>query len=252
MISAAAILPEGTSMTAPVASGWSDLAGWDSHPLESAAFARRTRRAAIADYDGLCRSWTDSRTTLLQDPRKSSRFRFDAEPLAIGFDDRSRQKSDVIQAEGWELIWRRCPLSGRRGLVSADAGGKVVRSINAQSFVDAFNHRDRITHQFRVRNMCDPARRMVERHHLRRAALHEANSVLHRGAVGPPHVLPRRKRRRDVARQRANRRARAERIAVREDKLRLRKHFGELPDVARVLRTFKSEMPCPAAVGCAR
>jgi hypothetical protein len=31
-----------TSMTAPVASGWSDLAGWGSHPLESAAFARRT------------------------------------------------------------------------------------------------------------------------------------------------------------------------------------------------------------------
>ncbi len=25
-----------TSMTAPVASGWSDLAGWDSHPLRSA------------------------------------------------------------------------------------------------------------------------------------------------------------------------------------------------------------------------
>jgi hypothetical protein len=24
-------------MTAPVASGWSDLAGWDLHPLESAA-----------------------------------------------------------------------------------------------------------------------------------------------------------------------------------------------------------------------
>src|SRR6202167_4441121 len=31
-----------TSMTAPVASGWSDLAGWDSHPLESAALSRRT------------------------------------------------------------------------------------------------------------------------------------------------------------------------------------------------------------------
>jgi hypothetical protein len=40
-------LPEGfshfvASMTAPVASGWSDLAGWDSHPLESAALSRRT------------------------------------------------------------------------------------------------------------------------------------------------------------------------------------------------------------------
>jgi len=31
-----------TSTVAPVASGWSILAGWDSHPLESAALARRT------------------------------------------------------------------------------------------------------------------------------------------------------------------------------------------------------------------
>jgi hypothetical protein len=37
-----------TSMTAPVASGWSDLAGWGLHPLESAAFSRRTRLADIA------------------------------------------------------------------------------------------------------------------------------------------------------------------------------------------------------------
>jgi hypothetical protein len=56
MISAAAILPEGTSMTAPVASGWSDLAGWDSHPLESAALSRRTREAVIRDRDGGRRS----------------------------------------------------------------------------------------------------------------------------------------------------------------------------------------------------
>ena len=40
-------LPEGfrhfvASMPAPVASGWSDFAGWASHPLESAAFSRRT------------------------------------------------------------------------------------------------------------------------------------------------------------------------------------------------------------------
>jgi hypothetical protein len=33
-----------TSMTAPIASGWS-VAGWDLHPLESAAFARRTPMA---------------------------------------------------------------------------------------------------------------------------------------------------------------------------------------------------------------
>ena len=31
-----------TSMTAPIASGWSKIAGWDFHPLENAAFARRT------------------------------------------------------------------------------------------------------------------------------------------------------------------------------------------------------------------
>src|SRR5271155_5447891 len=32
-----------TSMTAPVASGWSDPAGWGLHPLESAALSRRTQ-----------------------------------------------------------------------------------------------------------------------------------------------------------------------------------------------------------------
>jgi hypothetical protein len=31
-----------TSMTAPIASGWSKIAGRDSHPLRNAAFARRT------------------------------------------------------------------------------------------------------------------------------------------------------------------------------------------------------------------
>jgi hypothetical protein len=31
-----------TSMTAPIASGWSKFAGWDLHPLRNAAFARRT------------------------------------------------------------------------------------------------------------------------------------------------------------------------------------------------------------------
>jgi hypothetical protein len=36
-----------SSMTAPVASGWSEFAGWGFHPLESAAFARRTSIAAI-------------------------------------------------------------------------------------------------------------------------------------------------------------------------------------------------------------
>ena len=36
-----------TSMTAPVASGWSDLAGWGLHPLESAALSRRTQKAVL-------------------------------------------------------------------------------------------------------------------------------------------------------------------------------------------------------------
>ncbi len=44
------LLPEGfshfvTSMTAPVASGWSGWPGGISHPLENAAFARRTPEA---------------------------------------------------------------------------------------------------------------------------------------------------------------------------------------------------------------
>jgi len=33
-------------MTAPIASGWSEFAGWGLHPLESAALPRRTPRAA--------------------------------------------------------------------------------------------------------------------------------------------------------------------------------------------------------------
>ena len=35
-----------TSIAAPVASGWS-VAGWDLHPLESAALSRRTPKAVI-------------------------------------------------------------------------------------------------------------------------------------------------------------------------------------------------------------
>ena len=36
-----------TSMTAPIASGWSNIAGWASHPLRNAAFARRTPKCDI-------------------------------------------------------------------------------------------------------------------------------------------------------------------------------------------------------------
>ena len=35
------------SMTAPIASGWSNIAGWDLHPLRNAAFARRTPKSDI-------------------------------------------------------------------------------------------------------------------------------------------------------------------------------------------------------------
>ncbi len=34
-------------MTAPIASGWSKIAGWVSHPLENAASARRTPEPAF-------------------------------------------------------------------------------------------------------------------------------------------------------------------------------------------------------------
>jgi len=36
-----------TSMTAPIASGWSKITGWDSRPLRNAAFARRTPTPVI-------------------------------------------------------------------------------------------------------------------------------------------------------------------------------------------------------------
>ena len=36
-----------TSMTAPIASGWSNIAGWDSHPLRNAALTRRTPTPVI-------------------------------------------------------------------------------------------------------------------------------------------------------------------------------------------------------------
>ena len=41
-----------TSMTAPIASGWSKIAGWDSHPLRNAAFARRTPECDIPRISG--------------------------------------------------------------------------------------------------------------------------------------------------------------------------------------------------------
>jgi hypothetical protein len=41
-----------TSMTAPIASGWSEFAGWDSHPPESAAFARRNETFTKLELNG--------------------------------------------------------------------------------------------------------------------------------------------------------------------------------------------------------
>ena len=40
-----------TSMTAPVASGWSDLAGWDFHPLESARLCTAHAKKRSFPYD---------------------------------------------------------------------------------------------------------------------------------------------------------------------------------------------------------
>ena len=42
-----------TSMTAPVASGGSEFAGWGFHPLESAALSRRTSGADLDGKPGL-------------------------------------------------------------------------------------------------------------------------------------------------------------------------------------------------------
>jgi hypothetical protein len=36
-----------SSMTAPIASDWSNIAGWDLQPLENAAFARRTPTVVV-------------------------------------------------------------------------------------------------------------------------------------------------------------------------------------------------------------
>ena len=45
-----------TSMTAPVASGGSEFAGWGLHPLESAALSRRTSIAGMRSISGHSRS----------------------------------------------------------------------------------------------------------------------------------------------------------------------------------------------------
>jgi hypothetical protein len=41
-----------TSMTAPIASGWSKIAGWDLHPLRNAALTRRTPECDIPRISG--------------------------------------------------------------------------------------------------------------------------------------------------------------------------------------------------------
>jgi hypothetical protein len=53
-------------MPAPVASGWSDVAGWGSHPLESAALSRRTPLADLQRlfFDDLHRHEASDRGTV--------------------------------------------------------------------------------------------------------------------------------------------------------------------------------------------
>jgi len=77
-----------TSTVAPVASGWSIFAGWDSHPLESAALARRTR---IADSEPASPCLSVRRK--LQLPHHRLKARLLAQPIheRIGFQvDQSR------------------------------------------------------------------------------------------------------------------------------------------------------------------
>jgi len=50
-------------MTAPIASGWSNFAGWDLHPLENAAFARRTPQS---DLPGILGKVSDAATPDIQ------------------------------------------------------------------------------------------------------------------------------------------------------------------------------------------
>jgi hypothetical protein len=49
-----------TSITAPIASGWSEIAGWDFHPLRNAALSRRTPEAVIRQAPGMDRLDTGS------------------------------------------------------------------------------------------------------------------------------------------------------------------------------------------------
>ena len=48
------------SAAAPIATGWSDLAGRDSHPLRNRAFARRTenRTLRLSGFRGCCEHYT--------------------------------------------------------------------------------------------------------------------------------------------------------------------------------------------------
>ena len=51
-----------TSMTAPIASGWSEIAGWALHPLESAALSRRTPIPAVRETRRDRLSWVRERS----------------------------------------------------------------------------------------------------------------------------------------------------------------------------------------------
>ena len=65
----------------PVASGWSRLPEWDLHPLERAAFSRRTREAVVADRDGGGRSGRGKLPLTWRGPGVA--------PLPVLFDERA-------------------------------------------------------------------------------------------------------------------------------------------------------------------
>ena len=67
-------------MTAPIASGWSEIAGWALHPLESAALSRRTPIAAVHRTSG-----TDG-VALIAVIRRRSRDRPDRQPVVAYVD----------------------------------------------------------------------------------------------------------------------------------------------------------------------
>ena len=84
-----------TSMTSPVASGWSDLAGSDSHPLESAALPRHTRCGYVGRAVGLSRDATGGFGFAA---RQLARL---AQPLGNAFADHDHPGDDEVGSAQW-------------------------------------------------------------------------------------------------------------------------------------------------------